>query len=91
MLLLKKTKIELKKSRTTSRMENDFSNPSNKELELSLKKMMINSSPKKFIISSVILIFFIAISIPLSGSISNQSDNITISIDLSSIESGNYT
>jgi hypothetical protein len=71
-------------------MDNDITNPSNKELEESLKKMMINSSPKKFIIGSIILLILIAFSIPLSGSLANQSDIINVKIDLANIKSGAF-
>lgn len=71
-------------------MENDQASAENKELEQSLEKMMVSSSPQKFIIGAVVLIFLIAISIPLSGSIQSKADLQSVTIKLQDIASGTF-
>ena len=69
-------------------MEQNSTNPSNKELEQSLKKMMIHSSPTKFLVASGFLIAIILFSIFFSKTLNGDNDHFFKEIDLKNIKAG---
>ena len=65
--------------------------PDNAELEESLNKMTIKTTPVIFYVVSIALLLLILISVFISQALNSRDKEVSVDIDLENIESGKFT